>query len=58
MLCLARCPDLLKISRNRFKAHITNMFGLSSIYDIPWNMVIVASPNRFSIVSVRLQNVN
>ena len=46
MLCLARCPDLLKINRNQFKANITNIFGLSSVYDIPWNMVIVASPNR------------
>ena len=51
MLCLARCPDLLKINRNRFKANLTNMFGLCSVYDIPWNMVIVASPNRFSVIS-------
>ena len=47
LLCLARCPELLKINRNKFKANITNIFGLSSIYDIPWNMVIVASPSRF-----------
>ena len=53
LFCLARCPDLLKINRwNKFTAHITNIFGLSATYDIPWNMVIVASPSRFPIVSV------
>ena len=51
MLCLARCPDLLKINRKKFKAQVSNMFGLSATYDIPWNMVIVASPTRFSMVA-------
>ena len=45
LLCLARCPELLKINERKFTENLSNMFGLSSIYDIPWNMVIVASPS-------------
>jgi len=44
LLFVARCPEILKYDKEKFKEHISNMFGLTATYDIPWNMVIVASP--------------
>jgi len=44
LLCIARCPDLIKINKDKFKENISNIIGLTSLYDIPWNVVMVASP--------------
>jgi len=44
LLFVARYPEILKFDKEKFKEHISNMFGLTATYDIPWNMVIVASP--------------
>jgi len=44
LLSIARFPDLLKINKDKFKENISNIFGLTSLYDIPWNVVMVASP--------------
>ena len=46
LLCLARCPDILKIDTLAFKRKLTNLFGVTANYDIPWNVVIVSSPMR------------
>jgi len=45
LLCLARCPELLKVKIGKLKEKLSNIFGLSAVYDIPWNMVIVSSPS-------------
>ena len=44
LLCIARCPELLKYDVNKLKKNLTNIFGVCSLYDIPWNVVIVAAP--------------
>ena len=44
LLCVARCPELLKYDVNKLKENITNIFGVCSLYDIPWNVVLVAAP--------------
>ena len=46
LLCLARCPDILNIDALAFKRKLTNLFGVTANYDIPWNVVIVSSPMR------------
>ena len=45
LLCLARCPELLRVKIGKLKEKLSNIFGLSAVYDIPWNMVIVSSPS-------------
>ena len=46
LLCLARCPEMLRMPLNKFKQQISNLFGVCGLYDIPWNVVMVVSPTR------------
>lgn len=41
---LARCPEILSLSVSSLREIISNMFFTTSLYDLPWNMVIVAEP--------------
>ena len=44
LLFVARCPEILKFDKLQFTQHVSDIFGVTSNYDIPWNMVIIASP--------------
>jgi len=44
LLFIARCPEILKVTEHKFKRQVSEMFGLTALHDIPWNMVIIASP--------------
>jgi len=44
LLFIARCPEILKIKEQTFKSQVSDMFGLTAIHDIPWNMVIIGAP--------------
>ena len=44
LLCIARYPQMLKLQVKDFKENLSNIFGVVAVYDIPWNVVMVASP--------------
>ena len=46
LLCLARCPSLLRMPLKQFRQRISNVFGVCGMYDVPWNVVMVVSPIR------------
>jgi len=49
LLFIARVPEILKIDKAKFKEQVSNMFGLTALYDIPWNKVMLASPHTFTL---------
>jgi len=49
LLFVSRVPEILKINKTKFKEQVSNLFGLTSTYDIPWNKVMLASPYTFTI---------
>jgi len=49
LLFLARIPEILKTDKSKFKEQVSNMFGLTALYDIPWNKVMLASPHTFTL---------
>ena len=48
LMCIARYPDLVKLDPGKFKENVSNIFGVSAIYDLPWNMVLVDSPSTLT----------
>ena len=46
LVCLARCPALLRMPLKRFRQQISDVFGVCGMYDVPWNVVMVMSPIR------------
>ena len=46
LLCVARCPSLLRMPLSRFRQQISDVFGVCGLYDVPWNVVMVVSPIR------------
>jgi len=48
LLCVARYPELVKLDPGKFKENVSNIFGVSAIYDIPWNMVLTDSPSTLT----------
>ena len=46
LVCLARCPALLRMPVKRFRQQISDVFGVCGVYDVPWNVVMVVSPIR------------
>jgi len=45
LVCIARYTEILRMEKCRFTEQISNLFGLTSPYNIPWNKVMIASPH-------------
>jgi len=48
-LFVTRIPEILKVDITKFKEQVSNLFGLTALYDIPWNKVMLASPQTLSL---------
>ena len=54
LLCLARCPALLRQDITKFSANLANLFGLTGPLDLPWNVVLVAAPGTLLLPATRV----
>jgi len=49
LMFVARVPEILRVETIKFTEQVSNMFGLTAIYDIPWNKVMIAAPHTFTL---------
>eukprot|EP00092_Neocalanus_flemingeri_P009560 GFUD01010289.1.p1 GENE.GFUD01010289.1~~GFUD01010289.1.p1 ORF type:complete len:362 (+),score=81.48 GFUD01010289.1:38-1123(+) len=49
LLFVARCPEILKFNKLKFAEQVSDIFGLTANYDLPWNIIIIASPHTLAL---------
>lgn len=57
LMFVARVPEILKTNKLKFSEQVSDLFGLTANYDIPWNKVMIASPQTLTLNAQHVSHV-
>jgi len=57
LMFVARVPEILKVNKLKFSEQVSDLFGLTANYDIPWNKVMIASPQTLTLNAQHVSHV-